>query len=212
MRSILVVNPKGGAGKTTVATNLAGGLAARRNSVYLWDLDRQRSSLTWLSMRPAHVPRILRLDQRDDESPQPERKCDWLVIDSPAGIHGKSLSQTLRHADKVLVPVQPSVFDMAATGVFLQTLMEEKAIRKSKAFVGVVGVRVDPRTRAAATLEGFLGQFELPILGYLRDSQIYPNAAFNGLTVFDLPAYLAERDQAQWAPVLDWVVSEASIA
>ena len=84
------------------------------------------------------------------------------MIDSPAGMHGKSLSQTLKHADKVLVPVQPSVFDMAATGVFLQALIEEKVIRRSRTFVGVIGVRVDPRTRAAATLEGFLTQFDLP--------------------------------------------------
>ena len=115
-------------------------------------------------MRPAHVPRILRLDRREDEAPGAGAKCDWLVVDSPAGMHGKSLSQTLKHADKVLVPVQPSVFDMAATGVFLQGLMEEKAIRRSKAFVGVIGVRVDPRTRAAATLEGFLSsRLDLPL-------------------------------------------------
>ena len=66
--------------------------------------------------------------------------------------------------------------------------MEEKTVRRNKAFVGVLGVRVDPRTRAAATLEAFLGQFDLPVLAYLRDSQIYPNAAFNGLSIFDLRA------------------------
>lgn len=205
MRSILVVNPKGGAGKTTVATNLAGGLASRHHDVLLWDLDRQHSSLTWLSMRPAEVPRIRRLDRREGESPGPGDKDTWLVIDSPAGIHGKSLSHTLKYADKVIVPVQPSVFDMAATSVFLQALAEEKVVRKSRTFVGVVGVRVDPRTRAAATLEGFLAQFDLPVLTYLRDSQVYPNAAFNGLSIFDLPPYLSERDQQQWEPVLDWV-------
>ena len=210
MRSILVVNPKGGAGKTTVATNLAGGLASRGHDALLWDLDRQHSALTWLSMRPAHVPHIRRLDRREGESPGPVGKDAWLVIDSPAGIHGKSLSQTLRHADKVLVPVQPSVFDMAATSVFLQALTEEKVIRKSRTFVGVVGVRVDPRTRAAATLEGFLTQFDLPVLTYLRDSQVYPNAAFNGLSIFDLPSHLSERDQQQWAPVLDWVAGDTA--
>ena len=68
LRSVLVVNPKGGSGKTTVATNLAGGLAARGEQVYLWDLDRQQSSLMWLSMRPRHVPMVNRLDQRDEEA------------------------------------------------------------------------------------------------------------------------------------------------
>jgi chromosome partitioning protein len=204
MRSVLVVNPKGGCGKTTLATNLAGGLAAAGQSVYLWDLDRQRSSLTWLTLRPAHAPRVRRLDQRP-EDPAPN---SWLVVDTPAGIHGKSLSETVKQADRVLVPIQPSVFDMAATASFLQDLAEEKAIRKNRAFVGLVGMRVDARTRAAATLEAFLAQFEFPILSYLRDSQVYPNAAFIGLTVFDLPAYLTERDREQWTPVLSWLARE----
>jgi chromosome partitioning protein len=204
LRSVLVVNPKGGAGKTTVATNLAAGLASRGAEVYLWDLDRQQSSLTWLGIRPPHVPSIKRLDRRDDE-PVALGKGRWLVIDSPAAFHGKVLTQNLKLADKVLVPVQPSVFDMAATAAFLQALREEKAVRRHKTFVGIVGVRVDPRTKAAATLEAFLQQFDLPILAYLRDSQIYANAAFNGLSVFDMPSYVAERDLEQWAPILDWV-------
>jgi len=204
LRSVLVVNPKGGSGKTTVATNLAAGLANRDQEVYLWDLDRQQSSLTWLGMRPQQMRSINRLDRRDDEHVA-LGKGRWLVIDSPAGFHGKVLSQNLKLADKVLVPVQPSVFDMAATAAFLQALHEEKAVRRHKTFVGIVGVRVDPRTKAAATLEAFLQQFDLPVLTYLRDSQIYANAAFNGLSIFDLPAYLSERDVEQWAPIFDWI-------
>ena len=203
MRSVLVINPKGGSGKTTLATNLAGGLAAEGRAVYLWDLDRQKSSLTWLTLRPSHASRIRRLDQRPESAEA--NRGSWLVVDTPAGIHGKSLSETLRQAEKVLVPIQPSVFDMAATATFLQDLAEEKAVRKSRAFVGLVGMRVDARTRAAATLEAFLAQFDFPILSYLRDSQIYPNAAFTGLTVFDLPPYISERDREQWMPVLEWL-------
>jgi chromosome partitioning protein len=203
MRSVLVINPKGGCGKTTLATNLAGGLATGGSNVYLWDLDRQKSSLTWLTMRPAHVPRIRRLDQR----PEDAGENSWLVVDTPAGIHGKSLTEVVRQAERVLVPIQPSVFDMAATAAFLQDLVEAKAIRKHRAFVGLIGMRVDARTRAAATLEAFLAQFEFPILSYLRDSQVYPNAAFAGLTVFDLPPYLTERDREQWGPVLAWLDS-----
>jgi chromosome partitioning protein len=207
VRSVLVVNPKGGSGKTTVATNLAVGLAAGKERVYLWDLDRQQSSLTWLAMRPRHVALVNRLDRREEDGEPDLGKGRWLVIDSPAGLHGKGLSHALKIADKVLVPVQPSVFDMTATSAFLQLLRDEKVVRKNKAFIGVLGVRVDPRTRAAATLEAFLGQFGLPILTYLRDSQIYPNAAFNGLSIFDLPHYLSERDREQWAPLLKWVAA-----
>ncbi len=205
MRSVLVANPKGGSGKTTVATNLAAGLATGDEQTYLWDLDRQQSSLTWLAMRPRHAAPINRLDRREDEGEPDLGKGRWLIVDSPAGLHGKGLSHALKIANKVLVPVQPSVFDMAATSAFLQALRDEKAVRKNKAFVGILGVRVDPRTRAAATLEAFLAQFGLPILTYLRDSQIYPNAAFNGLSIFDLPHYMTERDREQWMPVLKWV-------
>lgn len=205
MRAVLVANPKGGAGKTTLATNLAGALAARGEKVFLWDLDRQQSSMGWLAMRPADRPAIQRLDGKDGDDPKLPRGASWLVLDSAAGLHGKNLTHALKLAHKVVVPVQPSLFDMAATNAFLQALVEEKAVRKQKAFIGIVGMRVDPRTRAAATLEAFLAQFRLPVLTYLRDTQTYVNAAFNGLSIFDLPQYLASRDAAQWEPLLDWV-------
>lgn len=205
MRAVLVANPKGGAGKTTLATNMAGSLAARGEKVYLWDLDRQQSSMNWLSVRPADRPAIHRLDGKDGDDPRMPRGDSWLILDSAAGLHGKNLTHALKLAHKVVVPVQPSLFDMAATSTFLQSLLEEKAVRKHKTFIGIIGMRVDPRTRAAATLEAFLGQFKLPVLTYLRDTQTYVNAAFNGLSIFDLPQYLSSRDTEQWQPLLDWL-------
>jgi len=205
MKAVLVANPKGGSGKTTLATNLAGSLAVRGENVFLWDLDRQQSSQNWLTIRPADRPAILRPDARNDSAPANQRGAHWLILDSAAGLHGKNLAHALKLAHKVLVPVQPSVFDMAATSTFLQILLEEKAIRKHKTFVGIVGMRVDPRTKAAATLEAFLAQFKLPVLTYLRDTQVYVNAAFNGLSVFDLPDYVSARDLEQWQPLLDWL-------
>jgi chromosome partitioning protein len=171
----------------------------------LWDLDRQHSARSWLAIRPADRPAIYGLDTRNgDESPIPSGSS-WLILDSAAGLHGKNLAHALKIAQKIIIPVQPSVFDMAATSAFLQTLLEEKAVRKHKALIGVVGMRVNPRTRAASTLEAFLAQFELPVLTYLRDTQIYVNAAFNGLSLFDLPEYLSGKDLEQWQPILDWI-------
>jgi len=136
-------------------------------------------------------------------------KGDWLVIDSPAGIHGKTLTHALKLADSVVVPVQPSLFDMSATAAFLAELVREKAVRNGRARIGIVGVRVDARTKAASTLSAFLAQFDLPILGYLRDAQLYPNAAFNGLSIFDLPLSASDRDLPGWQPILDWVTADS---
>jgi chromosome partitioning protein len=205
MKAILIANPKGGSGKTTLATNLAGSLAVRNQKVFLSDLDRQHSSLNWLAIRPADRPVIHRFDAKDGNESAMPHGSSWLILDSAAGLHGKNLAHTLKIAHKIIIPVQPSVFDMAATSAFLQTLLEEKAVRKHKTFIGIVGMRVNPRTRAAVTLEAFLAQFKLPVLTYLRDTQIYVNAAFNGLSLFDLPEYLSGKDLEQWQPILDWI-------
>lgn len=207
MKSILIVNPKGGAGKTTLATNLAAGLASFGDGeVRLWDLDRQRSALEWLSLRPADRPAIRPLvGNKYDHEPAHTKSTGWLILDSPAGIHGKMLQRALKLANKVIVPIQPSIFDIAASNDFLGELRELKAVRQDKCRIGIVGMRVDPRTRAASTLGAYLQQFDLPILTWLRDTQVYANAAFNGLSIFDLPDSVSGRDTEQWQPILEWV-------
>ena len=142
---------------------------------------------------------------RDDVNPKIPESNDWLVLDSPAAMHGKNLAHALKLADKVIVPVQPSVFDMAASRDFLDRLIEEKTVRKHKSYIGIVGMRVDPRTHAAATLEKFLDQYDLPVLTYLRDTMVYVNAAFNGKSIFDLPRSQSEQDREQWQPLIDWL-------
>ncbi|MFN8999422.1 MAG: AAA family ATPase [Betaproteobacteria bacterium] len=205
LKSVLVANPKGGSGKTTLATNLAGGLANLGEPVTLWDLDRQKSSLAWLDVRPPELPPIARLD--GGGTANAGKGKGWLVLDSPAGLHGKNLQHALKLADRVLVPVQPSLFDMAAANDFLLGLVAERP-KASRRTIGVVGMRVDARTKAAATLEAFLSQMGLPVLTYLRDAQLYANAAFGGKSVFDLPEYMASRELVQWQPVLDWLLGD----
>jgi chromosome partitioning protein len=207
MRTILIVNPKGGSGKTTLATNLAGYLAKQNQRVVMWDLDQQKSSLNWLALRSPELPSISKLGLERKASKVDMEKNDWLVLDSPAGIQGKNLSHALKLAHKIIVPVQPSVFDMVATRDFINRLAEEKTIQRNKSFIGIVGMRVDPRTRAASTLEQFLMQYDLPIITYLRDTMVYVNAAFNGKSIFDLPFYQAEQELTQWQPLTKWVKS-----
>ena len=149
MRTILVANPKGGSGKTTLAISLAGALAAAGQNVRLLDLDKQQSASTWLARRPAELPPIWLFNQS-----QSTAGCEgWLIIDSPAGMHGKNLERALKLVERVIVPIAPSLFDIEASRSFLTALQEEKVIRKERAFVGMVGMRVAARTRAAFGLE-----------------------------------------------------------
>ena len=201
MKAILIANPKGGSGKTTLATNIAGYLASHGHSINLLDMDRQKSASQWLANRPSSLPRI---SQFHTESGKPAA-ADWLVVDSPAGLHGKNLEHALKLAHKVIVPIAPSLFDIQATRDFLDILLKEKAVRKGQTFVGIVGIRMAPYTRAATTLEQFIAGLDLPVLAYLRETQIYVNAAFEGKSLFDLPHYLAERELEQWAYLLRWL-------
>jgi len=207
MRAILIANPKGGSGKTTLATNLAGYLAKQNQRVVMWDLDQQKSSLDWLSLRSLELPSISGVGLDREMSKKDMERIDWLVLDSPAGMHGKELARVLKLANKIIVPVQPSVFDMVATRDFINRLAEEKTIQRNKSFVGIVGMRVDPRTRVASTLEQFLMQYDLPIITYLRDTKLYVNAAFNGKSIFDLPLHQAEQELTQWKALTRWVNS-----
>ena len=201
MKTILIANPKGGSGKTTLSVNIAGYLANRGQQVAMLDLDRQQSSALWLAMRPADLPRIRTLDSKKEHG----RPNDWLVIDSPAGLHGKNLVHAVKLAHKIIVPVAPSLFDLQASRDFLQTLAEEKTVRKSKCHIGIVGMRMEMRTKAAWALEHFLATLDLPILAYLRETQVYVNAAFEGKSLFDLPHHIAERELEQWEFLQDWI-------
>jgi chromosome partitioning protein len=207
MKSLLVANPKGGSGKSTLATNLAGWLARQGQRVMLGDIDRQQSSREWLRLRSPSLPYIAGWDIEADKPARPPAGTSHAVLDSPAGLHGKKLAQVLKVVERVIVPLQPSLFDILATRQFLDTLLVEKEVRKYHAFVAVVGMRVDARTRAAGELERFLAGIGLPVLACLRDTQNYVQAAAHGLTVFDLPASRAAQDWQQWQPILDWVES-----
>jgi chromosome partitioning protein len=171
----------------------------------LGDIDRQQSSREWLQLRTPTLPYIAAWDIQPGQPARPPRDATHVVLDTPAGLHGKKLVNILRLVDRIIVPLQPSLFDILATRHFLDALQAEKLVRKHQVEIAIVGMRVDPRTRAAGELERFLVDSGLPVIAHLRDTQNYVQAAAHGMTIFDLPASRAAQDQEQWAPILRWI-------
>jgi chromosome partitioning protein len=203
MPVVVVANPKGGVGKSTMATNIAGYFAGKGHSVMLGDADRQQSSRLWLGLRPPAARTLSTWDLGEGNIARPPKGTTHVVLDTPAGLHGKTFREVMQLADKVVVPLQPSVFDIFATRAFLDELAEHR--KASKMQVGIVGMRVDPRTIAADKLHEFVDGLGLPVLGYLRHTQNYIHLAARGLSVFDVAPGRVERDLAQWEGVCRWL-------
>jgi len=201
MPVIVIANPKGGVGKSTIATNLAGYFAKRGHKVMLGDADVQQSSRAWLALRPGSLPQIAPWDIANGHVAKPPKGTTHIVLDTPAGLAGPRLDEVLRIADKVVVPLQPSMFDILATQEFLQRLSS----RSSKPGIGVLGMRVNIRTRAADQLAHYVSNLGLPMLGYLRDTQNYVQLAAHGATVWDVAPSRVEKDIDQWQEIVKWV-------
>jgi chromosome partitioning protein len=203
MPVVVVANPKGGVGKSTISTNVAGYFASTGHSVMLGDADRQQSSRLWLNLRPAAARPIQPWDIGPDLIAKPPKGTTHVVLDTPAGLHGWRFRDVMKMADKIIVPLQPSVFDIFATRAFLDELASNRDAMKAD--IGIVGMRVDARTIAADKLHEFVDSLGLPVLGYLRDTQNYIHLAARGLTVFDVAPGRVERDLEQWKPICQWL-------
>jgi len=203
MPVIVVANPKGGVGKSTLATNLAGYFTFQGHNVMLGDVDVQQSSRSWLQLRSPTLPPISAWEITDGNIAKPPKGTTHMVLDTPAGLHGKKLDKVLQIADKVIVPLQASMFDILATQDFLQSLKKEEGKFK----VGVLGMRVNVRTRAAEQLTHYVNGLGLPVLGFLRDTQNYVQLAAHGTTIWDVAPSRVEKDTEQWQDLIKWIES-----
>ena len=206
MQTILCMNAKGGCGKTTIATNLSTWYADEGSSVALMDFDPQRSSIDWLAAREDYegVPAIEGVDAVSGDA-RAAHGTDIAIIDAPAGTFGTEITQLLRRADALLVPVLPSPIDMRAATRFIDELLKSGRISRGQTRIGLVANRVRENTRIYQVLEDFLAEYDIPLLTHLRESQNYIRSAETGLGIFELAPSAVAQDVVQWDPIVDWL-------
>lgn len=210
MRHIMVLNSKGGCGKSTLATNLAVFFAREGREVCIADYDSQRSSLDWLALRPADLPAISGVPAFAEGIRGVARSTEVLIIDAPARVHGAELIELVRRAETIIVPVLPSSVDMKACSHFMADLLEVGKVSRKQARLAVIANRVREHTLIFEELELYLTQLKVPYLGSLREAQNYVRAYARGLGIMELPEYLAWPDWQQWEPITEWLDSKRS--
>ena len=207
MRKILVVNSKGGCGKTTVATNLAVALAARGEDVALADADRQKSSLSWTKRRPKSLTKIQGLNWSKAETigDDKAKDLDSIVIDGPGGLRSELAKTLIAEASEIVVPVLASAFDWDATIKFLNGISDIKRVRKGKADIHVVANRINRRSTQVAELERTLSENGYPLLCRISDRVLYARHAAAGSGIFDWKDAKDHEIRGQWHPLLQAV-------
>ena len=210
MRHIMVMNAKGGCGKSTLATNLASYYADCGYGVALADYDPQRSSLDWLDRRPDDRAKIAAIAGFEDGLKHAPRSADMIIIDAPARSHGKELTALVSRAETIIVPVLPSTIDMQASDRFIKELQAVGKVSRKQAKIGVVANRVREYTLIFDELDEYLTKLRVPYIATLREAQNYVRAYTRGLGIYELPEYLAWPDWEQWDPLIKWIDSKRS--
>ncbi len=210
MRHIMVLNAKGGCGKSTIATNIASYFANEGASVALADYDPQRSSLDWLERRPENRPTIAAVAAFEDGLRHAPRNVDIMVSDAPARSHGKELADLVKHAETIVVPVLPSTIDMQATSTFLKELQGVNKVERKQVKIAAIANRVRDNTLIYGDLDEYLTKARVPYVAALREAQNYVRAYTRGIGIFELPEYLAWPDWSEWEPLTAWLRSVRS--
>ena len=210
MRSVMVLNSKGGSGKSTVATNLASYYASQGNKVILVDLDPQASSLEWLASRPSGRGLISGIDGAAGQFRLP-RNADYVIYDTPAAVQGVALSALLRRAQSIIIPVLPSPIDMRAATPFIKKVLDNNRVARKEARVALIANRCREHYNIYHQLDSYLRKVrKAPFISVLRETQNYVRAAERGLGVFELPPYAVRKDLDQWDPIIRWLNSKRS--
>lgn len=210
---IVVMNTKGGCGKTTVATNLASYCTSQGYATNLFDYDVQESSTQWLNARDPDLPTIRGVAAH--KPPQAGVTRSWqlrvpaqthfVIQDTPAGHVGFDLVDRVNEADIILVPVLPSAIDMRSTANFIRDLLLVGKARSKNKRIAIIANRTRVRTRSLEALERFLKKLDIPVIAHIRDTQNYVRAAETGIGVCELAERTAQRDTAPWASILEWI-------
>ena len=212
MKRIVVLNPKGGSGKTTIAINLASYFASRQQTPVLMDFDPQGSSLRWVKKRqpaqpPIHVIAAFEKDSRTTRAFQlrvPDN-CTHLIVDTPAAVDSRQFPEVTRDAHKIIVPVLPSDIDIHTCSRTIRDLLLIAKIRREDDRIGVIANRIRRNTLTYQALIRFLQSLGIPIVATIRDSQNYVRAAEHGIGVHEMKSYVAQDDVEQWAPLIEWL-------
>ena len=212
LQKIVVLNPKGGSGKTTLATNLAGYLAAAFHRAALIDFDPQASATRWLQLRPGERPEVFGISAMDHSDTvtrswrlRVPSEIRYLVIDTPAALPVHELIQFTRGAHAILVPVLPSDIDIHAASRLIANLLLVAKVSRRMGRLGVVANRVRDNTLSYRKLSRFLERLSIATVGQLRDSQNYVHAAERGVSVLEMPAYRVRKELERWEPLLAWL-------
>jgi chromosome partitioning protein len=214
MLTILIINSKGGSGKTTLTTNIASYYASKKVKTAIMDYDYQGSSMQWLKTRPGHAEKIHGANAAPPKGATIQRSAQvWIptdaeivIIDAPAGAKGLLLQELVRKANFIVIPVAPSPIDIHATADFVKELFLFGGARTSKAKIAVVANRVrSTSTTVYASLERFLGSLKLPFLTSIRDSEIYLHAVEKGLGVFEMDEVTTVAERRELMPILKWL-------
>lgn len=212
MQRIIVLNPKGGAGKTTIASNLAACYAVGTQRPALMDLDPQGSSMRWLRKRPDDAPLIHGIAGFERSGAvtrswqlRVPAECGAVIIDTPAAVEAHTLPELIRGADAILVPVMPSEIDIHATAKCIADLLLVAKIRRSENRLGIIANRVRANTLVSQSLMRFLASLDIPLVTTLRDTQNYVRSAELGIGVAEMPRWQVQQDLESWRQVMAWL-------